>query len=60
MEDDPVYELDINDLHLILNIINKLTKEGLIASSQMSEVGSVYDKIAQIIEDITLPKDKFS
>lgn len=60
MEDDPVYELDINDLHLILNIINKSTKEGLIASSQMSEVGSVYDKIAQIIEDITLPKDKFS
>jgi len=60
MEDDPVYELDINDLRLILNIINTATKQGLVAGSQLSKVGSVYDKIAQIIEDITLPKDKFS
>jgi hypothetical protein len=60
MGDETIYELNLTDLLILIELINKTLERGAIDPGMMEAVGSIYNKVSRIIEDMTLPKDKCS
>lgn len=57
MNDDTVYELTLDDLQIIMHIFNEAASSGVIRASNMETVGVTYNKVSNIIKNITSVED---
>lgn len=53
----PAPGLSVNDLTLVLNIIQTISKRGAFLAEELTTVGGVYDRISQFLDSVgALPK----
>jgi len=57
MNDDTVYELTLDDLRIIMHIFNEAANSGVVQASNMETVGITYNRVANIIKNITSAED---
>lgn len=59
MNDDTVYELTLDDLQIIMHIFNEAANSGVVKASNMEAVGITYNRVANIIKNITSAEDSY-